>query len=99
MILHFGGDDDDDDDEKEDDEEEELKMKVAHLTSLLGQGGYTASTLELVVLVLTMTMMLMGKRRMQMSRIFDESTLVPLPDPIATPPKTEDSLIAWPQKV
>ena len=42
-------------------------MKVAHLTSLLGQGGYTASTMELVILVLIMTMIFMRKKRMQMT--------------------------------
>ena len=65
MILHFGGDDHEE--KEEDDDEEELKMKVAHLTSLFGQDGYTASTMELVILVLIVTMMLTRKRRMQMS--------------------------------
>ena len=38
MILHFGGDYDYEEEEKgEDDDEEELKMKVAHMASLLGQ--------------------------------------------------------------
>ena len=62
MILQFGGDYDYDDEEKdEDDEEEELKMKVAHMASLLGQGGYRASTMEVMILVLIMTMQLTWK--------------------------------------
>ena len=56
MILQFGlGGDHDDEEKDEDDEEEELKMKVAHMASLLGQGGYRASTMELMILVLIMS--------------------------------------------
>ena len=42
MILQFGlGGDHDDEEKEKDDEEEELKMKVAHMASLLDQGGYS----------------------------------------------------------
>ena len=67
--MHFGLGGDHDDEEKDDDEEEEeLKMKVAHMASLLGQGGYRASTMELMISVLIMTMMMLKrKRRVQMN--------------------------------
>ena len=87
------------DEKEEDDDEEKLKMKVAHMASLLGQGGYRASTMELMILVLIMTMMMLKrKRRMQMNILwlhigpYTQSLL-------EAPPKTKDSLIAWPQKI
>ena len=69
MILQFGlGGDHDDEEKEKDDDEEELKTKVAYLTSLLGQGGYRASTMELMISVLIMTMMMLKRKgRMHMS--------------------------------